>query len=52
MVNRWYGVKDFQSLAFPLQRRVIQLLLNYLYNFDQTDVTYVHIEQILHLFQQ
>lgn len=44
------GVKDFQSLAFPLQRRVIQLLLNYLYNFDRTDVTNVHIEQILALF--
>lgn len=40
----------FQSVAIPLQRRIIQLILNYLYRFEYTDVTYVHIEQILQLF--
>lgn len=43
-------VNGFKSIVIPLQRRIIQLILNYLYHFDQTDVTYVHIEQILHLF--
>jgi len=43
-------VNAFQSIAIPLQRRIIQLILNYLYHFEHTDVTYVHIEQILRLF--
>lgn len=43
-------VHAFQSVAIPLQRRIIQLILNYLYHFEHTDVTYVHIEQILRLF--
>lgn len=43
-------VNDFQVMAVPLQRRVIQLILNYLYHFERTDVTNAHIDQILHLF--
>lgn len=43
-------VNAFQSVAIPLQRRIIQLILNYLYHFEHTDITYVHIEQILRLF--
>lgn len=41
---------EFLSMAVPLQRRVIQLLLNYLYNSERVDAASIHIDQILRFF--
>lgn len=43
-------VQRFLSIAIALQRRVVQLILNCLYQSDFTYVTNVHIDQIIHLF--
>lgn len=44
-------IREFLSLAIPLQRRVVQLLLNCLYHHERLDITTVHMEQIIRLFQ-
>jgi tRNA(Ile)-lysidine synthase len=45
------AIPPFESLPIPLQRRGIQLILNYLYENKQTDVSSIHINQVLTLLQ-
>ncbi|MCM3762569.1 tRNA lysidine(34) synthetase TilS [Alkalihalobacillus oceani] len=40
------------SVALPLQRRLIHLILNYLYGKNSPSITSIHIEQILELMIQ
>ncbi|WP_373284273.1 tRNA lysidine(34) synthetase TilS [Priestia taiwanensis] len=44
-------ILPFESLSMPLQRRGIQLILNYLYGNKLTDVSSIHINQILALLR-
>ncbi|WP_053070531.1 tRNA lysidine(34) synthetase TilS [Alkalihalobacillus pseudalcaliphilus] len=39
----------FLQLSIPLQRRVIHLILNYLYNYNSPFISSIHIEQIIDL---
>ncbi len=42
------SIPDFESLPMPLQRRGIQLILNYLYNSKlPSSLSSIHIEQVL-----
>ncbi|MCA1032821.1 tRNA lysidine(34) synthetase TilS [Bacillus timonensis] len=41
----------FRSMPKPLQRRGIQLILNYLYQDIQLDLTYIHIEDVIGLIE-
>jgi tRNA(Ile)-lysidine synthase len=45
------SILPFESLPIPLQRRGIQLILNYLYENKLTDVSSIHINQVLALLQ-
>ncbi|MET3507946.1 tRNA lysidine(34) synthetase TilS [Halalkalibacter oceani] len=40
------------SVALPLQRRLIHLILNYLYGKNSPSITSIHIEQVLELMNQ
>ncbi len=42
-------VADFLKVPLPLQRRGIQLILNYLYNEKPADLAAVHIDQVFNL---
>lgn len=41
----------FQSMPLPLQRRGIQLILNYLYNVRPTSLSALHIEKVFSLIK-
>lgn len=43
------SIRDFSQLPIPLQRRGLQLILNYLYNILPSTLSSLHIEQIFHL---
>ncbi|OZM55829.1 tRNA lysidine(34) synthetase TilS [Lottiidibacillus patelloidae] len=43
------AVEKFIHVPFPLQRRMITLILNYLYGQNAQDLSYVHIQQVLDL---
>ncbi|MET3700077.1 tRNA(Ile)-lysidine synthase [Bacillus oleivorans] len=45
------SVEKYLQLPQPLQRRGIHLILNYLYKEVPSNLSAVHIEQILHLFK-
>ncbi|MBP2242600.1 tRNA(Ile)-lysidine synthase [Cytobacillus eiseniae] len=42
-------INDFQAMPIPLQRRGIQLILNYLYNEKPTSLSAIHIENVIAL---
>jgi tRNA(Ile)-lysidine synthase len=44
-----FNVKEFLDLPIPLQRRGLQLILNYLYHSLPSSLSFLHIEQIMHL---
>jgi tRNA(Ile)-lysidine synthase len=44
-----FKVKEFLDLPIPLQRRGLQLILNYLYHSLPSSLSFLHIEQIMHL---
>lgn len=47
------SIPSFESLPMPLQRRGIQLILNYLYNYQlPVSLSSIHIEQALHLIKR
>lgn len=39
-------ISPFNSMPLPLQRRVIQLILNYLYNHKEVEITALHMDSI------
>ena len=39
-------ISPFNSMPLPLQRRVIQLILNYLYNHKEVQITALHMDSI------
>jgi tRNA(Ile)-lysidine synthase len=43
------SLEKFLHVPFPLQRRMIHLILNYLYGHNYQDLSYVHIQQVLDL---
>ncbi|KAA0543699.1 tRNA lysidine(34) synthetase TilS [Bacillus sp. BGMRC 2118] len=43
------SIPDFCNQPIPLQRRGLQLILNYLYNVLPSSLSSLHIEQIFHL---
>ncbi|MCR2823395.1 tRNA lysidine(34) synthetase TilS [Lederbergia panacisoli] len=44
-------IPSFSTIALPLQRRVIHLILNYLYNQYITDLASIHLEALQHLIK-
>ncbi len=44
-------IKGFESMPLPLQRRAIQLILNYLYKVRPASLSALHIEKILSIFE-
>ena len=44
-------IRGFSIKPLPLQRRGIQLILNYLYKEKPTDLSALHIEQVFHLME-
>ncbi|WP_223596359.1 tRNA lysidine(34) synthetase TilS [Neobacillus bataviensis] len=44
-------INQFLEVPLPLQRRGIQLILNYLYMGKSADLSAVHIEQVYHLIR-
>ncbi|PLR78923.1 tRNA lysidine(34) synthetase TilS [Bacillus sp. V3-13] len=42
--------KTFRAMSMPLQRRGIQLILNYLYQEKPASLSAIHIDQVLSLF--
>ncbi|WP_059103611.1 tRNA lysidine(34) synthetase TilS [Shouchella shacheensis] len=50
MKNSWtVSCAQMKRVDLPLQRRMIHLILNYLYDFSTTHTTSLHIEQVLAL---
>ncbi|SFF03722.1 tRNA lysidine(34) synthetase TilS [Alteribacillus iranensis] len=45
-------ISGFRSLPYPLQRRGIPLVLNYLYQHKVPELSVLHIDQLLTLIQQ
>jgi tRNA(Ile)-lysidine synthase len=43
------SIEKFIDVPFPLQRRMIHLILNYLYGHNCQELSYVHIQQVLEL---
>ncbi len=48
----WIRVREFQTKPLPLQRRVIHLILNYLYKGDRPVISTVHIDETIRLLNQ
>ncbi|MBA4538414.1 tRNA lysidine(34) synthetase TilS [Bacillus aquiflavi] len=47
--NITLNIRPFQSMPIPLQRRGIQLILNYLYHEKPSSLSAIHIDQIFSL---
>jgi tRNA(Ile)-lysidine synthase len=45
--NITISIPSFQTLAMPLQRRGIQLILNYLYENNPSSLSSIHIDKVL-----
>ncbi|MBU8908447.1 tRNA lysidine(34) synthetase TilS [Desertibacillus haloalkaliphilus] len=47
-----FSIKQLEQVAIPLQRRVIHLILSYLYGKNSPSISMIHIEEILMLLMQ
>ncbi|MCF6094686.1 tRNA lysidine(34) synthetase TilS [Microaerobacter geothermalis] len=49
--NRWVIKRSLKNYPVTLQRRVIKLILNYLFR-GKTEISYVHIESVQHFIKE